>query len=59
MTASANNLNMYYSRNWKEPQAVVQAYDKAESVINVAKFAPSGKFIVTGAEDRDMKVFRV
>jgi len=57
MTANGSDLNMYYSRNWKEPQAVIKAYESEE--VNVAKFAASGRFIVTGGEDRSMKVFRL
>jgi len=44
------------SKIWEDTHAIA---DLHEGVVNTAKFSPSGRFIVTGGEDRFMKVLSI
>ena len=58
LTGAGSGLNIWASKQWNEP--AVFSCEKAHDngVVNVAKFSPSGRFLVSaGADDRFMKVF--
>lgn len=48
-----NSLGLYNVKNVNEPAYNFEAH---EGVVNVAKFSPSGQLIVSGAEDRFLKI---
>lgn len=58
LTGAGSSLNIYASKHWNEPAVYTNEKAHETGVVSVAKFSPSGKFIVSGgSEDRFMKVY--
>lgn len=53
LTTAGNEIRVTTGKQWNE--TVLQSAVH-EGVVNVAKFAPSGRYIVSGGEERFMKV---
>ena len=56
LTGAGNGINIFGGKNMTDPIHSLEAH---EGVINVAKFSPSGTLIVSGGEDRFLKVHTV
>eukprot|EP00347_Sterkiella_histriomuscorum_P009835 403339693 len=54
LSGSGNGINIYGGKTMSEPIHSMIAH---EGVVNVAKFSANGQMIVTGGEDRFLKVF--
>jgi WD40 repeat protein len=52
-TASSKELRFYTGKKWDEEIFTSEVH---EGDINVVKFAPSGRYVCSGGEDRFMKV---
>ncbi len=60
LTGAGNQLNIFASKKWDEPAVYSNQQAQDTGVVSVAKFAQSGRMIVTGgSEDRFMKVFNI
>ena len=55
LTSAGHSLNIYAAKLWNDPLFVEP--EAHESIVNVAKFSPSGAFIASGSEDRFMKIY--
>ena len=53
VTGSGNGICVYGGKTMTDPIHVIPAH---EGIVNVAKFTPSGEMIVSGADDRFLKV---
>ncbi|CDW72817.1 UNKNOWN [Stylonychia lemnae] len=53
LTGSGNVVNIYGGKQLREPTHSIVAH---EGIINVAKFSPQGSLVVSGAEDRFLKI---
>ena len=54
VTCAGSSLNVYAVKQWDAPVVSIPAH---EDVVNVARFSCSGQFLVSGSEDRFLKVF--
>ena len=54
LTGAGNNINIYGGKTLTDHVHSINAH---EGVVNVAKFSASGEMIVSGGEDRFLKVF--
>jgi WD40 repeat protein len=59
LTAAGSSLNIYQAtKKWDEPAVYTNERAHDTGIVNLAKFSPSGRFIVSaGNEDRFMNVF--
>jgi len=53
LCGSGNGLNIHGGKSLSEPIHSVIAHD---GIVNIAKFSPSGSLIVSGGEDRFLKI---
>jgi WD40 repeat protein len=54
LTTAGQSLNVFPVKQWETPAVTLNPHG---AKINVAKFAPSGNYIVSGGEDRFLKIF--
>lgn len=60
LTGAGNTMNIFASKKWDEPPVYANGHPQDNGVVNVAKFAKSGRMVVSGGnEDRFMKIFAI
>lgn len=56
LSGAGKSINIYGGKVMSEP---AYSFDAHEEIVNVAKFSPSGLLVVSGGEDRFLKIHSI